>query len=180
MQSAANDILDFWRQAGPERWFRADPSFDALCHERLLDHHLAAARGELAHWSEDADSALALVLLLDQLPRNLFRGSAHAYATDPMARQVTSRALEKGYDQQFDAELRSFFYVPFMHSEDLSDHQRAAALYRSLGTPDAMRWPGHHRAIIERFGRFPHRNKLLGRTTTPDEQVWMDEGGFQG
>ena len=180
MAISAAEVLDFWRKAGPKRWFSADTAFDALCHERFMDAHLSAARGELSQWRNEAQSALALVLLLDQLPRNLFRGSAHAYATDPMARYEADHALSNAFDQQFAPDLRSFFYVPFMHSEDLADHQRAAALYRSLNTPGAMKWPDHHRAIIERFGRFPHRNRLLGRATTAEEQAWMDEGGFRG
>lgn len=180
MTTTAQDLLDFWRQAGEECWFNSNPAFDTLCHQRYLELHLAAARGELAHWIQNADSALALLLLLDQLPRNLFRNSAHAYATDPMACAIANQALQLGYDRQFEPNLRSFFYLPFMHSEHLVDQQRASKLFQTLDTPRAVKWRTHHLEIIQRFGRFPHRNHLLGRHTTPEEQTWLNEGGFRG
>ncbi len=180
MSTTAQDVLAFWRDAGEERWFTTDPAFDALCREHFLDIHLAAARGELAHWSEQAESTLALLLLLDQLPRNIFRHSAHAYATDSMACALADQALALGYDQQFEPELRGFFYLPFMHSEQLADQQRASKLFHTLDTPRAVKWRTHHLAIIQRFGRFPHRNHLLGRTTTPNELAWLNDGGFEG
>lgn len=176
----AAEVVEFWRQAGEEKWFRGGPEFDALCRERLLPTHMAASRAELADWERDATGSLALVLLLDQIPRNVFRGSAHAYATDPMARAVAERAIGHGHDMQADARLRFFYYLPFTHSEELLDQQRAVELHQSLEGPDADKWARHHHAIIERFGRFPHRNALLGRPTTPAEQAWLDEGGFSG
>lgn len=179
MNIAAQNVIDFWRIAGEENWFNADLAFDNLCREQLLDLHLVAARGELEHWSREAASTLALLLLLDQLPRNIFRGSAHAYATDPMARTVAYLALSQGFDRQFPPELRGFFYLPLMHSEELADQRRASELFQTLDFPRAVKWRTHHMAIIERFGRFPHRNRVLGRSTTPDEQAWLDAGGFQ-
>lgn len=178
--AAAADVIDFWRQAGPEKWFRGGDDFDALCRERLLPAHMAAARAELGSWATDAQGSLALVLLLDQIPRNVFRGSAHAYATDPLARSVAERAIGHGHDMQTDPALRFFYYLPFTHSEALLDQQRAVELHRSLEGPDADKWAVHHHDIIKRFGRFPHRNALLGRATTPVEQVWLEEGGFTG
>lgn len=175
----AQDVIDFWQAAGEEGWFNASATFDAQCRKQFLELHLTASRGELSHWSQDATGALALLLLLDQLPRNMFRGSAHAYATDPMARAAAYKALSQGFDQQFAPELRSFFYLPLMHSEELADQQRASELFHTLDIPRAIKWRTHHLAIIERFGRFPHRNLVLGRSTTPDEQAWLDEDGFQ-
>lgn len=180
MSTTAQDILAFWHKAGEKCWFNADPVFDTLCRERFLDSHLAAARGELAHWGQEAESALALLLLLDQLPRNIFRHSAHAYATDAMACAVADQALSRGYDLQFEPQLRAFFYLPFMHSEKLVDQQRASKLFHTLDTPRAVKWRTHHLGIIQRFGRFPHRNHLLGRTTTPDELAWLNDDGFNG
>ncbi|MBV6272389.1 DUF924 family protein [Alcaligenaceae bacterium CGII-47] len=179
MNISAQDVVDFWRSAGEAGWFNADAAFDALCHERFLALHLLASRNELEHWSQDPTGSLALLILLDQLPRNIFRGSAHAYATDPMARAVAYQALSLGFDQQFTPELRSFFYLPLMHSEILADQQYASKLFQTLDTPRAIKWRTHHLAIIKRFGRFPHRNRVLGRNTTPNEQAWLDEGGFQ-
>ncbi|NYT63386.1 DUF924 family protein [Alcaligenaceae bacterium] len=179
MNTTAQNIIEFWRKAGEDCWFNATPAFDALCRERFLEQHLAASRGDLDHWNQQPESTLALLLLLDQLPRNMFRNSAHAYATDPMARIVAYQALSLGYDQQFEPALRSFFYLPLMHSEQLADQQRASELFHTLDTPRAVKWRTHHLAIIKRFGRFPHRNRVLGRTTTPAEQAWLDADGFQ-
>ncbi len=176
----ASEVVGFWRQAGEEKWFRGGPRFDALCRVRLLPTHLAASRAELADWEHDAEGSLALVLLLDQIPRNVFRGSAHAYATDPLARAVAERAIGHGHDMQTDAALRRFYYLPFTHSEALLDQQRSLELYQSLEGPDPAKWARHHHGIIERFGRFPHRNALFGRATTPVEQAWLEEGGFTG
>lgn len=180
MDRMAEDVLGFWREAGPELWFRGGEKFDHRCREHLLDAHMAASRGELAHWGDSADSALALVLLLDQIPRNVFRGSAHAYATDPLACAVAERAVGHGFDRQVDPALRTFFYLPFVHCESMLAQDRAVELYHTMAEPDAGKWALHHRAIIQRFGRFPHRNPLLGRATTPTEQEWLDAGGFNG
>ena len=180
MESTPQDVIDFWIKAGPELWFRGGEDFDNLCRERFLDLHMSASRGELAHWVESADGALALLLLLDQIPRNIFRGSAHVYATDPMALEVANLAISQGHDAQYETELRSFFYMPYMHSESLADQQRCTELFRELPGANSAKWATHHRAIIEQFGRFPHRNRVLGRSTTAAEQAWLDEGGFQG
>lgn len=180
MQQTAKHIIDFWTEAGPELWFRGGEAFDQRCRDVLQEAHLAAARGELADWADTAEGALALLLLLDQIPRNIFRGSAHVYATDPMALSVARQALERGHDQQYDVALRSFFYMPFMHSEQREDQERCTELFSQLPGENADKWAVHHRAIIERFGRFPHRNRLLGRESTPEELEWLEAGGFQG
>jgi uncharacterized protein (DUF924 family) len=169
-------VLDFWRDAGPGKWFARDDVFDARFGEGFLDAHWAAARRELEHWMDGADGALALVLLLDQLPRNCFRRSGHAYATDPLARHYATRAIGAGFDAQVDPALRVFMYLPFEHSEDMADQVRSIELMRAVA-PDYMQYAVAHRDVIERFGRFPHRNGELGRGNTPDEQAWLDAGG---
>ncbi|MGE0497557.1 MAG: DUF924 family protein [Ramlibacter sp.] len=176
---SAFDVIDFWREAGPAKWFRKDETFDADFRNRFLAAHEAAARGELDAWGQTADGALALLVLLDQFPRNAFRGTARMFATDAQARDVARAALAAGLDQQTDEALRNFFYLPFMHSEDLTDQDLAEQLTRPLD-PENHKFAVIHRDIIEKYGRFPHRNALLGRTTTPDEQRFLDDGGFAG
>jgi uncharacterized protein (DUF924 family) len=173
------DVVAFWRAAGPERWFEKDAAFDDEIRRRFLDVHEAAAAGKLAAWEHSAEGALALLILLDQFPRNMFRGQARAFATDPLARAVASRAILNGFDGVF-PDMRGFFYLPFEHSEDLADQDRAIALYKASGDADGLKWAEIHADIIRRFGRFPHRNAALGRSTTPQEQAFLDSGGFSG
>ncbi len=172
-------VVDFWRQAGPDRWFAKDPAFDRLFRERFLALHEAAARGGLSGWSDSALGALALLLLLDQFPRNCFRGTRRMYATDPLARDIAAGAIEAGHDQAVEASVRLFFYLPFGHSEDPADQEKSVALTRVLGEPYLAHALGHH-DIIRRFGRFPHRNPILGRAMTAEEQRFLDAGGFSG
>lgn len=174
------EVVGFWRQAGPERWFKRDEAFDRECRLRFYEMHFAAARRECEHWMHEAEGALALLILLDQIPRNVFRGSAHAFATDPLAHHYATRAIGLGFDMQLESPLRPFFYLPFQHSEAMVDQQHALKLFGALIEPGADQWARHHHAIIERFGRFPHRNAVLGRATTPAEQQFLDEGGFSG
>ena len=175
--AAPAEVVGFWRAAGPARWFRADPDFDLQCRVRLLDAHLAAARRELDGWLGDAEGALALLLLLDQVPRNVYRGSAHAWATDPLARRFAAQALDAGHDQACERGLRAFFYLPFEHAEDAAAQARAVALFEALGDAESLRYALAHQEVIARFGRFPHRNAALGRASTPEEQAWLDAGG---
>jgi uncharacterized protein (DUF924 family) len=176
----ARDVVAFWTDAGPQKWFAKSDAFDADIRERFEAAHHEAARGAFSAWEADAEGALALLLLLDQFPRNLYRGSAHAFATDPLARVITRRAVDRGFDRQVAPALRPFFYLPFEHSEAIEDQDRCVALCREAGDTDTLRWAEVHRDIIVRFGRFPHRNAVLGRETTPAEQVFLDEGGFAG
>lgn len=171
------DVVGFWRDAGMDRWFRGGEAFDAECRHRFLDAHHAAARRESGHWMETAQGALALVLLLDQIPRNVFRGSGHAFASDGLARQYATQALAAGFDAASEPALRMFFYLPFEHSEAMADQDRAVALFTALGDGELLRYARAHREVIVRFGRFPHRNAALGRSNTPDEQAWLDAGG---
>lgn len=173
----AQEVVGFWRDAGSKRWFAKDDGFDAAIRGRFEDMHFAASRRELDDWLDDADGALALLLLLDQFPRNLFRDSAHAYAADPLARHCATRAIEAGLDAAFDPELRAFFYLPYEHSEDAQDQARSVELFRALGNAAYLDYAIKHQEVIERFGRFPHRNRALGRDNTPQEQAWLDAGG---
>lgn len=172
-------MLDFWRAAGPKRWFCKDEGFDSQFRARFLGAHEAARRGELGGWQQHPDGALALLILLDQFPRNAFRGTARMFESDAQARDIARDATGKGFDHRFDESLRNFFYLPFMHSENLADQDLAVEMARPLGG-EALRYAVMHREIIERFGRFPHRNAVLGRTTTPAEQLFLDSGGFAG
>jgi uncharacterized protein (DUF924 family) len=172
-------VLAFWRAAGPDKWYTKDAAFDAEIREGFLTTYEQAATGALA-WDDHPEGALALVIVLDQFPRNMFRNSARAFATDPLARAVANRAIARGFDRSVALAERSFFYLPFEHSEDLADQERGVALNRASGDADALKWAEIHADIIRRFGRFPHRNQVLGRTTTPEEQTFLDAGGFAG
>jgi uncharacterized protein (DUF924 family) len=174
------DVLAFWRAAGTAKWFSKDDALDAEITARFLTTYEAAAAGVLIAWEATPDDALALVIVLDQFPRNMFRGSARAFAADPLAREVADRALARGFDQHIPASERMFFYLPFEHSETITDQERATALFSSHGDEDLLRWAQLHADIIRRFGRFPHRNAMLGRVTTPEEQTFLDAGGFAG
>lgn len=175
----AREVLKFWRVAGPAMWFAKDEKFDARFRDRFLVAHEAAARGEMEHWLATPEGALSLVILLDQFPRNAFRNTPRMYDTDALARKAAAKALAAGYDQRVPRELRKFFVLPFAHSEDLADQERAVALARRIG-PDDLAHAEHHRDIVRRFGRFPHRNAILGRETTPDERRYLENGGYQG
>jgi uncharacterized protein (DUF924 family) len=179
-----DQVLDFWIGAGPRKWFAHDPAFDDEIREGFETVHFAASRGEFLDWAQTARGALALLILVDQFPRNLWRGSAHAFATDPMARAIARGAVDRGFDRQAEPLLRPFFYLPFEHSEQIVDQDRAVTLCQALrddaGDEDTLRWAHLHRDIIVRFGRFPHRNRALGRATTAEEQAFLDGGGFKG
>jgi uncharacterized protein (DUF924 family) len=170
----SSEIVSFWGEAGPDRWFEPHEGFDQAIRLRFLSTYEAAANGELAAWEVSVEGALALVLLLDQFPRNMFRGDARAFATDALARGVADRALARGFDQATDLALRPFFYLPFMHSEALIDQDRSVRLYEALGDAEQLRWATEHRDVIQRFGRFPGRNPALGRDTTPAEQAFLE------
>ena len=174
------DILAFWREAGPERWYKRDAAFDAAIRSRFLPLWQKAAAGELSSWEASDDGALALVIVLDQFPRNMFRGDIRTYSSDALARQVASRAIARGADLRVDGSLLEFLYLPFMHSEHLSDQQRCIELFRKAGNAENLRYAEDHADIIRRFGRFPHRNRIVGRTTTSEEQAFLDQGGFSG
>ena len=184
MAAIPADVTGFWAAAGPDRWFAKSDAFDEAIRLRFEPVHHAAARGEYAAWETTAEGALALVILLDQFPRNLYRNSAHAFATDPLARSVARRALDAGRDKAIAAPLRGFCYMPFMHSEDLADQDLAVALFEAYdaetGELSNLKSAVEHREIIRKFGRFPHRNPMLGRQTMAEERAYLDGGGFGG
>lgn len=175
----AYSVVEFWREAGPSLWFAKDKDFDRRFRERLLSTHEAAARGELDGWLASPYGALALILLLDQFPRNAFRGTPRMYATDAKARAAAAAAIEARHDQALPKDLRLFVYLPFGHSESLADQERSVALATTLSEPDLVH-AKRHRDIIHRFGRFPHRNPILGRPMRLEEQRYLDEGGYAG
>ena len=179
----AADIRTFWfDEAGPAAWYRVSPDFDARMRRRFaacVEREAAALRAGEHPWQGDAEDALALILLLDQFPRNIWRGSGKAFAFDALARQVARSMIERGFDWAIGEEQRAFVYMPFMHSEALSDQdycvELAAERLKSQGTHDhAVK----HRDVIRRFGRFPYRNEALQRTSTPEEIDYLEQGGY--
>jgi uncharacterized protein (DUF924 family) len=178
----AGDIVRFWREIGRKAWFTKDAAVDDAIRRRFEATHHAAAGGELVGWGGAAESALALILLLDQVPRNLWRGSPHAFATDPLARLAARDAIERGHDRSTPLDLRLFFYLPFSHAEDPADQALAVMLTEALEREggESARSAREHQAIILRFGRFPHRNAALGRDPTREERRFLEAGGFAG
>ncbi len=180
--ATAEEVVAFWREAGQRRWFARNADFDALIRERFEATLAAAESGALDHWRATASSALALILVLDQFTRNLRRGSPLAFANDTKARQIVRDSLARGHDQATEASLRLFFYLPLSHAETLDDQYLAVALGEALevaGGPSAKS-AREHRDIIRRFGRFPHRNAILDRSSTETEVAFLRGGGFVG
>ena len=186
--SAPEEILGFWfgREGEEgygefrEAWFTKDPGFDREIRDRFEPVYEEAAAGNLDHWKDEVRSCLALIIVLDQLPRNMYRGDARMYATDEKARQAAWYAVEHAYNRELLPVERGFLYMPFMHSEDLEDQRRSVELFRSLGgtgETDPAQYAVRHLEIVERFGRFPHRNQILGRTTTPEEAEFLAQPG---
>jgi uncharacterized protein (DUF924 family) len=183
----ADEVLDFWfgREGEPgygefrEEWFRKDPEFDREVRDRFEELHEQAAAGALDGWKEDARSCLALVIILDQFPRNMYRGDPRSYATDGKAQETAEYAVDHALDRELPEFQRMFLYMPFMHSEDLAHQRRSVELFRGLGEDeaDADSYAVRHMEIVERFGRFPHRNEVLGRPTTPEEAEFLKEPG---
>jgi uncharacterized protein (DUF924 family) len=181
-------MLDFWfgAEGDPDRerhrtmWFKSTDEFDAEVRRSFLDDYETAAASALGAWEETPEGALALVLLLDQVPRNVFRGTPRAYATDVAARAAADRALARGFDQMVPPAWRIFFYMPLHHSEELDDQRRSVALFATLPrNPDRRgslrRYGRPYVEVIERFGRFPHRNAILGRPSTPEETTFLKQ-----
>ncbi len=175
-----SEVLDFWSDAGPEKWFAKDVAFDRAFSDRCCDTHYAAARRELDHWIETPDAALALIILLDQLPRNAFRDTAHMFATDPLALKFSKDAIYRGHDRKVAPDLRSFILMPLMHSESLADQERLLRLLSPEKEAETYKFAVIHREIVARFGRFPHRNNCLGRDSTSQELEFLNAGGFSG
>jgi uncharacterized protein (DUF924 family) len=185
--AAPGDVLDFWFGAGDMRararpeWFRKDDAFDAEIRRRFGELHAAAARRELEAWRASPEALLALVVVLDQFSRNVFRGDARAFAQDAYARECARQALARGDDRALLPVERQFLYLPLEHSEDLADQDLCVEKMRALDaypeTRGIVEWAERHRAIIRRFSRFPHRNAVLGRATTPEEAEFLKQPG---
>ena len=180
MIASAEAVLAFWREAGPDKWFTRDDAFDADIREKFLATYEAAAAGKLGDWEGTAEGALALAIVLDQFPRNMFRGHARSFETDPLARAAAERAIGRGFDSRVTHAEQQFFYLPLMHSEDPRDQDRCLQLARGYGDDEFSKYAEHHAGIVRRFGRFPHRNAILQRATTPQEQAFLAGGGFAG
>jgi uncharacterized protein (DUF924 family) len=175
------EVLDFWLgEIGPKGWYAGGEEIDGVCRERYGDLWQAARDGGLEHWVDGTVGTLAYLLVCDQFPRNIHRGSALAFATDPQARGAARRALEAGWDLNAPEPERQFFYMPFEHSEDPADQALAVTLLteRLASDPEMALHARAHQAVIARFGRFPTRNEALGRSSTPDERQYLDEGGY--
>lgn len=171
-------ILQFWfEQTQPAQWWKKDPAFDQLIRKRFGGWLQAARRGALAEWATHAQGALALVILLDQFSRNIFRDKAEAFAADDQALSVARHAVDSGWDQSLNNTQKHFLYMPFMHSESLAVHDRALQLFSALEGEDPAAFERRHRDIIERFGRYPHRNEALGRVSTAEELAFLKEPG---
>jgi uncharacterized protein (DUF924 family) len=187
--SRAGEVLDFWfgREDEPgygefrDEWFRKDPEFDAEVTARFGELYERAAAGDLDSWRDDARSCLALVIVLDQFPRNMFRGDGRTHATDDKALEASKYAVEHALDRELPAFQRMFLYMPFMHSENVDDQRRSVELFGRLaeepGAPEVTSYAVGHMEIVEQFGRFPHRNEILGRQTTPEEAEFLKTEG---
>ena len=189
MRSSPADVLAFWfgSEGKPgygefrSQWFQKDEAFDREVTDRFGDLYERAAAGELDGWREEAESCLALVIVLDQFPRNMFRGDARTHTTDGQALDAAKYAIERALDRELPAFQRMFLYMPFMHAEGVEDQRRSVELFEGLaaepGGPDVGEYAVGHRVIVERFGRFPHRNAILGRETTPEEAEFLTQPG---
>lgn len=168
------EILDFWFGLKPEQWWKPDPELDADIRERFLDLWESERQRPAADFLTDPDTALAAVTLFDQAPRNMFRGHADSFATDHLALAVAQGAIERGFDKALEPVRRGFLYMPFQHSEDLDVQRRSLALFADLGNEEQILYARRHYEVIERFGRFPHRNAMLGRKPRAEELAATD------
>jgi uncharacterized protein (DUF924 family) len=177
-----NGILTLWfSERVKPLWYNSTSEFDEELRDKYLDTYRAALNGELTVWEETPQGALALVICLDQFPLNMFRGKAEGFEGEEPSRQVAARAIEKGFDLGLDDAQKAFLYIPYMHSEELADQDRVLELFSNAGLEDNLKWANHHRDIVRRFGRFPHRNAILGRQSTPDEIAYLEsDDAFTG
>ncbi|SNY90846.1 Uncharacterized conserved protein, DUF924 family [Cohaesibacter sp. ES.047] len=176
----ANDVLDFWFSADPEMWFTKDPAFDEQISDRFGSVMDAARAGQLAHWEASAQGLLALIIVLDQFSRNVFRNSALAFTSDDEALRLSHKLVKHPDWDALSVHQKQFAVMPMMHAEDLGEQENCLKWMKRLELEESVRYAQIHLDIIERFGRFPHRNHVLGRRTTPEEQAFLDEGGFAG
>jgi uncharacterized protein (DUF924 family) len=176
------ELINFWfSEAVSKHWYNSTKAFDRALLEAYEQTWLDAKQARLDHWQQSAEGSLALVILLDQLPLNMFRGQAKCFTTEAQSRDVAGAAIEKGFDRELAVNQVSFLYMPFMHSEDLDDQALGVKLFDKPGLENNYRFARHHHGIVERFGRFPHRNKILGRQSTDAEIEYLNsKQGFQG
>ncbi len=172
------EVLAFWfEQNGPEQWWTRDPQFDAVIRSRFEALHARAVLGELDGWRDTPEGRLAEIIVLDQFSRNLYRDDPRAFAADGMALALAQEAVRTGADQAVPPVKRQFFYMPYQHSESPRIHEFAVALFESLADPESLDFERRHKAIIDRFGRYPHRNRVLGRASTAEEIAFLKEPG---
>jgi len=172
--TSLEQVIGFWfAETVRPLWFRSTPAFDQSISEEFMDSYQAAMAGRLMDWQATAQGALALVIILDQFPLNIFRGQAESFASEAMARTVTRLAIDRQFDQQLTDEQKAFLYMPLMHSEDLLDQEQSVILYETAGLKDNLRFAKHHQEIIQKFGRFPHRNTILGRKSSEVELQYL-------
>jgi uncharacterized protein (DUF924 family) len=174
------DVIGFWKEAGPDKWYARNEAFDREIAARFGRLHASVAAGAHADWAATPDGALALIILLDQFSRNLHRDAPEAFAQDELGRKIAADAVDAGFPEKVEPVFRQFFCTPFMHSESLADQAHCVSLSHRLGTADTLKFALIHERIIRRFGRFPHRNGVLGRHTTPAERQFLEGGGFSG
>lgn len=173
-EDGIEEIITFWFSEPVKRtWFNSNPAFDRLLRVNYLELYQTAASGRLNSWMDSPRGCLALCILLDQFPLNMFRGDAASYEAGEAALVVAKHAVKLGYDRQLEDLEKSFIYIPYMHSESLDDQNTAIRLYENAGLGESLKWAHHHQNIIKRFGRFPHRNKALGRPDTPEEAEYL-------
>lgn len=180
MNDKPQDVLKFWREAGPEKWFKKDDAFDAEIADRFMPLYDRACRSELDDWAKEPDAATALILLFDQFSRNLYRNDARAFAQDGRCVRIVHDMMASGAGRKVPEDIAPFIYMPLMHSENLDDQQKCIDEMERLEKPDNVKFAKIHYDIIAKFGRFPHRNAVLGRVTTPDEEKFLADGGFSG
>jgi uncharacterized protein (DUF924 family) len=174
-RTQVDELLSFWFSESVKKlWFNSTPQFDEELREKYLYLVEQAARGELDQWRDESLGALALVIILDQFPLNMFRRQARSFATEEQARQTAQYAIDKGFDHQLNDAQKAFLYMPFMHSENLADQDKSVALFEKAGLTDNLKYAKHHRSLVERFGRFPHRNSILGRESTAEELSYLN------
>lgn len=174
VRTSAEEILEFWFSPEVKKlWFNATPELDELMLVQFLTTYQAAATGELDHWAGAPRSCLALLIVLDQFPLNMFRNTPAAFATEAQAQRICKEAVVKGLDKGLSKEQKAFMYLPLMHSESLRDQELSVSLFETAGMLDNLRWARHHRDIVKRFGRFPHRNAILGRESTMAENEYL-------
>ena len=178
----SDDVLTFWfSERVKPLWFNSTQEFDDELSEKYLETCQAALNGQLSAWEETPQGALALIICLDQFPLNMFRNQPESFAGEALSRQVAARAIEQGFDQSLDDTQKAFMYMPYMHSEDMADQDKVLELFSNAGLGDNLKWAKHHREIVVRFGRFPHRNAILGRESTPEEIAYLQsDGAFSG